>query len=157
MSVDIHAYMGPYIAVKTPYKDAVKNMIVCPNAACSRHMANTKDKFCPACGTATIPTELPYKKKVNLWEELDYGETLVPVETNEQEFLIPNVEIDGMTRYPRFSPKYGGYVQEISGAHMIEEEIVLFKNQFAGEIKKLTASLGEGRMEICWGLIGWMN
>lgn len=157
MGVSVYAYLGPYIAVRTPYKDSIKLMIACPNPSCSRHLNDTSDRFCPACGTATASIELPYKKKVNLWEELNYEDKLIPIEIKEQDFLIANVGVDGILRPLTLNPNCGTYIQPISGAYMIEEEIVLFKKQFQGEIKKLTDALGEGKMEICWGFFSWMS
>lgn len=158
MSVSYQVYVGPYVQVHNPPKDAVKIHHGCSNEKCREYQRPSGTKYCSNCGTEikllTIPTKAPIHFDV-------YDETkgklteicrqFLPDPMKEYKFVVPNVGKTGTFLY-----EHDCEVIELNQT-VITDTLCIFARDFMKEICHIKDFFGEENAIVKWGIISYSS
>lgn len=168
MGANYRVYVGPYIRCSTRTKPYKKEIKVCSARGCrfarkDNPMAD-QNHFCPQCGAAAKVMKVTVKgttiSVIDSYEVLEAtNERITEFNAEYQEdgihLFVPNQSRPRRFVYERGDAPCGQILQVQSST--LEEETGWLEAAFEDDIAKITEIYGDGKVEICWGVLGeWM-
>lgn len=163
MGVDINAYLGIAMRCKVTQVITTIELCGCGNEACKKYRTESRDKFCSACGSSIISFKTEGKgENVDEWElAKKCNDRLMPIsdpygckEFNGFHIYLPNVKIKDRKCY--FDPKCDTVFEPIT-SQTIDQELKLFQENFAEEIKQCREAYGVENVEVGWYYINYFT
>lgn len=161
MGSSFSVYIGPYVEVVGEITSSVEKVKrVCPNHP---KLKITDEKYCSNCGTLIESkhyTETKKRRVDDFLYEFDNSfddEMWEPYELNSKTtILIPNVTVPGGYKVP--GGYDGGGVTEFTNLDSVStNQKVWMGTKYKKYIDILKEKLGENKVEVKWGYIGYWS
>jgi hypothetical protein len=167
MSVEYHAYAGPFVVCRNEKVEVERKIRCCSNESCPKYQSRqwkTEIQFCPTCGTEI--GEMTKKEdglrvaSFDLLEEIqnrlgpanwEYGFKQFAEEAAALEVWVTNDR--GLGKH--FDARRECYAVEFEPEAI--QGVQAFKEQYAEPLAKLIEAYGEENVEIKWGFLGWLS